>query len=94
MILRFGCFRIFQRQRTNLRAANLKSALVRSLIREALASRTLNGKRRTFAIAIAEPNAVIVAEVIFCEVAVQMLLATMLIHAAHASLEDRKVAFG
>ena len=38
-------------------------------------------------------TAVIVAEVKFREVAVQMLLFAMLVHAAHPALEDREIAF-
>ena len=48
-------------------------------MRETLASRTLQGKRGTFAIIEAELNAVIKPEIVFGKVAVQMLLATMLI---------------
>jgi len=36
----------------------------------------------------------VIAEVEFCKVAMQMLFAAMLIHAAHAAFEDQKVDFG
>jgi len=36
----------------------------------------------------------IITEVKFREIAVQMLLAAMLIHAAHTALEDGEIAFG
>lgn len=81
------------RQRRKRLAAWPKSGSVRPLIRETLASRVLNGLRRTFAIVKAELFSVIVTEVIFGKVAMQMLFAAMLINAAHTALEDREIAF-
>ena len=40
-----------------------------------------------------QAHAVAIAEIEFAKIAVQMLLAAMLIDALHAALEDRKVAF-
>jgi hypothetical protein len=57
-------------------------------IREPLASRTLYRKDCTFPIIIAKLYAVIVPKIVFGEIAVQMLFGAMLIHAAHAPLED------
>ena len=44
-------------------------------------------------VAVAEPNAMVVAEVKFREIAVQMLLVAVLINSLHAALEDRERAF-
>lgn len=68
--LRLGGFRFFRRHRMNLPAAILKHGFVRPPIRETLASRALNGTRRTFAITVAELDPVIIAEVVFREVSV------------------------
>ena len=86
--LRFGGFQFFFRQRRKRATWRLKSASVRPPIRETLASRTLHSKRGTFAIVEAKFNAVIETEIIFGKVAMQMLLAAVLINAAHAALED------
>jgi hypothetical protein len=64
-----------------------------SPIRETLASGVLYGKRRTLTIIVAERDAVIVAPIVFRQVAVQMLLFTVLIDALHAALENTEVAF-
>jgi len=65
----------------NLPAAILKIGLVRSVIRETLASRTLNGKRRTVAITVAELDPVIVSKIVLCQITVQMFLAAVLVDA-------------
>jgi hypothetical protein len=84
--------RFFLRQRRNRFAAALESGFVRLPIRETLARRIHNGARRTFPIVHAEGNAVAVAEVVFREIAMQMLFGTVLINAAHTAPENRKVA--
>jgi hypothetical protein len=61
--------------------------------RATLARCVLHGKRGTFPVIEAETNAVIVAEVVFRQIAVQMLLGAVLIDAAHPALEDREIAF-
>jgi hypothetical protein len=86
--LGFFGFQCFLRQRMNRAAAALKSFLVRLPVREPLACRTLYRKDCTFPIVVAKPNAVIVPEIVLCQVAVQMLLFAMLVDAAHAALED------
>lgn len=62
------------------------------LIHQALAFDALHGLDGAVDVAIAELDAVIVAEVKFREIAVQMLLAAVLIDAAHPALEDREEA--
>jgi len=47
--------------------------------------------RATFYVIYAEPNAIAIAEIKLSEIAVQVLLAAMLIDALHAALEDRIV---
>ena len=66
---------------------------MRPPIRETLASRAFDCKRRTFAIFDAERGAVVVAEIVFRKITMQMLLAAMLIHTTHAALEDAEIAF-
>jgi hypothetical protein len=60
---------------------------VSSPIRETLASRSLNGKRRTFAIVDIERNAVVVPKIVFGQITVQVLLFAMLTDTAHTALE-------
>jgi hypothetical protein len=62
-------------------------------VHQALAFRALHGLHRPVNIAVAELNAVIVAEVKFCRVAVQVLFLAVLVDAAHVALEDREIAF-
>jgi hypothetical protein len=81
------------RQRINLAACALKSGFVSSPIRETLASRVFHGKRRTLTIIEAKRHAVIVAEIVLRQVAMQMLLFAVLINAPHTALENQKVAF-
>ena len=52
-----------------------------------------NGTRRTFPIVKPKAIAVVISEIEFCKVTVQMLLSAMLIDALHAALEDREIAF-
>lgn len=59
---------------------------------EALASDTLQGGVEAHRIAHAKLRAIAVAEVKFRKIAVQVLLAAMLIDAAHAALEDEEAA--
>jgi len=75
-------------------AAWLKSCLVSRAVRETLAFRTLDCKRRTFPVVNAEGGPVVIAEIKFREIAMQMLFFAMLVHAAHAALEDREITFG
>ena len=62
-------------------------------IREALALCARNGARRTIHVIKAKLDAVIVPEIVFREIAVQVFLSTVLIDALHAAFEDRIVAF-
>ena len=48
-------------------------------MRETLTSRVLNGKRRTVAIVVTKLHAVVITEVVFGEITMQMLLAAMLV---------------
>ena len=57
-------------------------------VRETLAFNALHGERRTFPIVVTERDTMIVTKVKFSEIAMQMLLAAMLIHAFHAALEN------
>jgi hypothetical protein len=50
--------------------------------------------RRTFSILDAKARAVVIAEVKFREIAVQMLFADMMIGPNHAALENGKIVFG
>jgi hypothetical protein len=77
----------FFRQRTKRLAAALKSGLVSRPVRETLALSILDGQRRTFPIGNAEGRAVIVAEIKFREIAMQVLFLAMLVGAAHSALE-------
>jgi hypothetical protein len=83
--LGFGCL---DRQRRKRRARLLKSGLVSPPIRETLTSRILHGKRRTVAIVVTKYDPVIVAEIVLCQVPMQMFLFTMLINALHAPFEN------
>ena len=62
-------------------------------IGEPLADDALNGARGTLYVIYAQPDAVAIAEIELRQIAVQMLLAAMLVDALHAALEDRVVAF-
>jgi len=66
---------------------------VRLAVRETLTCCTHHSKRRTVAIVVAKLNPMIVAEIIFRQIPMQMLLAAMLIDAFHPAFEDRKIAF-
>jgi hypothetical protein len=70
----------------------LKFGLVRLPVREALTGCILYGKHRTVAVVVTKLDAVIVTEIVFGEISMQMFLAAMLINATHAPLEDREVA--
>jgi hypothetical protein len=69
------------RQRKNRLASILADCLVSRPVRETLALDTLHGKDRTFPIVDAKRHAVRIAEIEFGKVAMQMLLAAMLIDA-------------
>ena len=66
---------------------------MRQTIRETLAFNALDSKHRTFPIGDTEGSPVVVAEIKFREVAVKVLFVAMMVHAAHAALEDAEVAF-
>lgn len=62
------------------------------MIGQPLADNAANGNERALVIIHSGRNPVRVTEIEFCQIAVQMLLATMLVDPAHAALEDRKEA--
>jgi hypothetical protein len=63
------------------------------MIGEALAFTAANRSNRPISVIVAESGAVVVTEVVFRKVSVQMFFLTMLINAAHSALEDRKEPF-
>ncbi len=63
------------------------------IVSKPLADDTFDRFNRTLAIIEAVGGARVVAELELGKVAVQVLLATMLVHAAHTALEDRERAF-
>ena len=75
------------------RRLKLKPRLVRLMIGEALALTA--SYRCDSAVGVIEPKrgTIIVAEIKFRQITVQMLLGTVLIHAAHAAFENREIAF-
>src|ERR1700681_1766461 len=62
-------------------------------VRQALADDSFERALGALHIVHAEPHAVAIPEIEFRQVAVQVLLGAMLIHALHATLEDRIEAF-
>src|SRR4051794_27910184 len=82
--LGLGCLRFQRRKRP---AFLLKSGLVRLTVRQALAGGVLDGARRPFPIVASKCNAVVVAEIVFGKVAMQMLFVAVLINAFHAAFE-------
>lgn len=60
---------------------------------EPLTHHTAQQKFRTFGILNTDCRAVAVAEIELREIAMQVLLAAELVHAPHAALEDREIAF-
>ena len=62
-------------------------------IGQPLADDALHGAGGALHVIYAEPNAIAIAEIELRQIAVQMLLAAMLVDALHAALEDRVVAF-
>jgi hypothetical protein len=62
-------------------------------IGEALSNNSLDCQFCALRVIYAEPDSIAIAEIEFGKVAVQMLLAAMLVDAFHAALEDRIVAF-
>jgi len=77
----------------NRAARYLKTGLVRLPPHEAFAVCALDRRKRSVDIVAAEPDAVIIAEVKFGQVAMQVLFLAVLIDAAHTALEDREIAF-
>ena len=62
-------------------------------IGEPLANDTLEHRIGAVRVVVAEGDTVAVAEIELCQIALQMLLAAMLVDATHPALEDRKEAF-
>lgn len=60
----------------------------RLTIRQTLIGRVLNRKRRPFPIVATKRSAVVIAEIIFGKVAMQMFFIAVLINSAHAALEN------
>lgn len=81
-------FRRFRRHRINRPALIRKLGLVRLLVRETLAGRALDRKRRTFPVLDAKSGAMIVSEIVFRQITVKVFFIAMLIDALHASFED------
>src|SRR5687767_2172028 len=86
--LRFLLVNFTRRQRRKRCAAILKSGLVRPSISQAFADDASGQCRGALAVIDAKANAVVVAEIKFRKIAVQMLFAAMLVDAAHPALED------
>ena len=63
------------------------------MISETLAFRSLHGSESTGFIRITQRLTMIISEIKFREITVQMLFAAMLIYAAHTALEDAEIAF-
>ena len=63
------------------------------MIGEALALTTSYCRNGAVFVIVPKRGTVIIAEVKFREITVQMLLATMLVDAAHPAFEDREAAF-
>src|SRR6266702_1034881 len=68
-------------------------SLTRRGIGQALATGALESATGPLHVIYAQANAIAIAEIEFCEIAVQMLFAAMLVDADHATLEDGEVAF-
>ena len=62
------------------------------MIRETLAHDTHDCQRRTFPIGYAQGGAVVVPEIKFSQVPVQVLFLAVLIHTAHPAFEDREIS--
>lgn len=60
---------------------------------QALSDDAFNGPRGSLYVIYAEPGAVAIAEIKFRQVTVQVLFFAMLVGAAHAAFENRKIAF-
>src|SRR5262245_33091044 len=65
--------------------------LVRPSIGEALADNAFGRDLGAHEIVVTERSARVVAEVVFRQIAVKVLLAAMLVDALHAALEDREI---
>lgn len=63
------------------------------LIREALSNDALQQRFCPGGVAHAERLAIVVPKIKLCNVAVQMVVAAVLVHALHAALEHREEAF-
>jgi hypothetical protein len=68
------------------------SSFVSRSIGEPFAHDALQRAFRTLAIVASEPNAIVIPEIELRKISVQMPLATVLIYALHAALEDREKA--
>jgi hypothetical protein len=62
-------------------------------VQEALALHASDRRKSAINITDAERDSVVVAEIIFGQVPVQMLLSAVLLDAAHPAFEDRKITF-
>jgi hypothetical protein len=65
---------------------------VRYPVGQPLASDALNRERGPSCVAVTEGDPVVVSEIEFAEVTLQVLLANVVVHTIDAALEDRKVA--
>jgi hypothetical protein len=63
------------------------------MVGEALARHALNGGDSAVNVAASESDAVIVPEIKFREITVQVLFLAVLVDALHAAFEDRREAF-
>ena len=79
--------RLRQRRKAHAFCLSVRG-FTRYAVRETLALDTLEGPCRTFPILDAKARAVIIAEVKFREIAVQMLFADMMIGSNHTALEN------
>lgn len=63
------------------------------MIGEALALTALDRRNGAIRVIVPKRGTVVIAEVKFRQIAMQMLLGTVLVYAAHSALKDRKIAF-
>jgi len=83
-----------RRQRRATRATKcLKSGLVSLMVGQPLAFDALDRGFGAVDVADAERHAMVVTEIKFREIPMQVLLSAVLIHALHPALEDREIAF-
>jgi len=102
---RRDCERFVETARTDLSyfSASPPSFLLRLLpyglsdmrrpISQTLSNDALYGAFSSLNVVYAQPNTIAIAEIELREIAMQVLLFAVLIHALHAALEDREIAF-